>query len=127
MRILKGLGCFATAGILAGAAVLPLAAQTLSPPNAGPAVQSPRSPVQNPLVSLAVFSSDGNKVGTVDSVDGEPDGTITAINVKTGGFLGLGARVVAIPEGKFKRAGTIVQIDMTAEEVNKLPALKDQT
>jgi hypothetical protein len=50
-----------------------------------PAVQS-----KNPLIGLAVVSSDGKRVGTVDSIDGEPDGRITAINFTTGGFLGLG-------------------------------------
>jgi hypothetical protein len=53
------------------------------------------------LIGLAVFSSDGSKVGTVDSVDGQPDGKITATNIKVGGFLGFGTKVVAIPEGKF--------------------------
>jgi sporulation protein YlmC with PRC-barrel domain len=43
------------------------------------------------LIGLAVFSSDGNKVGMVDSIDAQPDGKITAIHIKTGGFLGFGA------------------------------------
>jgi hypothetical protein len=34
--------------------------------------------------------------------------------------------VVAIPEGKFQRAGDIVQLGMTAEEVSKLPMFKDR-
>src|SRR4030088_2106269 len=33
-------------------------------------------PHKNPLMGLAVCSSDGNRVGTVYSVDGEPDGKI---------------------------------------------------
>jgi sporulation protein YlmC with PRC-barrel domain len=87
----------------------------------------PATPTQDPLIGLAVFSSDGNKLGTVDSVDGEPDGKISAINIRTGGFLGFGMRVVAIPEGKFQRVGQFVQIALTAEEIGKLPALKDLT
>ena len=63
----------------------------------------------------------------MDSIDGQPDGKVTAINIRTGGFLGFGTRLVAIPEAKFQRAGDIVQIDMTAEEVSKLPAVKDHT
>jgi sporulation protein YlmC with PRC-barrel domain len=78
----------------------------------------------NPLVGLSVLSSDGNKVGTVDSVDGEPDGNITAINITMGGFLGLGVKLVAIPEGKFRRIGDNVRLGMTADEARKMPELK---
>ena len=60
----------------------------------------------------------------VDSVDGEPDGRITAINITTGGFLGFGTWVVAIPGDKFQRKGAIVHVDFTADEVAKLPAVK---
>jgi hypothetical protein len=76
---------------------------------------------------LAVFASDGTKVGTIDSVDGEPDGRITAINVRTGGFLGFGTKVVAVPEGKFERTGSSVRVALTAEELSKLPAINEQT
>ena len=82
-------------------------------------------PTKNPLIGLPVLSSDGNKVGTVESVDGEPDGKITAINVTTGGFLGLGPKLVAIPEGRFTRTRAIVRLGMTADEVSKLPEVKD--
>ena len=63
----------------------------------------------------------------MDSIDGQPDGKVTAINIRTGSFLGFGTKLVAIPEGKFQRAGDIVQIGMTAEEVSKLPTIKDDT
>jgi sporulation protein YlmC with PRC-barrel domain len=141
MLILKRVRQFGVVTILASTPLVPLAAQTpqSAPPNASPpsspVVQLPKAApttrpadaVQNPLVGLAVFSSDGNKVGTVESVDGQPDGKITAINIKVGGFLGFGTKVVAIPEGKFQRAGAFVQVGMTAEDISKLPALKDQT
>ena len=86
----------------------------------------PTDPAQNPLIGLAVFSSDGSKLGTVDTVDGEPDGKITAINITTAGFLGFGTKVVAIPQGKFQRVGGIVRLDMTADEVSKLPMVNDR-
>ena len=73
-----------------------------------------------------MFSSDGSKLGTVDTVDGEPDGKITAINITTAGFLGFGTKVVAIPQGKFQRVGGIVRLDMTADEVSKLPMVNDR-
>jgi hypothetical protein len=64
-------------------------------------------------------------VGTVYSVDGKPNGIITTINITTGGFLGLGPKLVAIPEGRFTKSGESVRLGMTAKEVSKLPELKD--
>jgi sporulation protein YlmC with PRC-barrel domain len=111
--------------ILAAIPMVPLAAQ--SPPPTPPPSNDRVVPEQNPLIGLAVFASDGTKVGTVDSVDGEPDGRITAINVRTGGFLGFGTKVVVVPEGKFERTGNRVHVALTAEELSKLPAIEEQT
>jgi hypothetical protein len=92
------------------------------------AALSPRDvavdPTKNSLIGLAAFSSDGKNVGRVESVDGEPDGRITAINITTGGFLGLGPKLVAIPEGKYTQAGGTVRLGLTAEEVGNLPEVK---
>jgi hypothetical protein len=44
----------------------------------------------------------------------------------TCGFLGLGGKLVAIPDGKFTRTGADIQLGMTAGEVSKLPEVKDQ-
>jgi len=85
------------------------------------------APKVNPLIGLAVFSSDGSKLGNVHSVNAEPDGKVKAIHLKTGGFLGIGGKLVAIPEGKFTRAGDNIQLGMTSDEVSKLPAVKEQS
>jgi sporulation protein YlmC with PRC-barrel domain len=95
-----------------------------------PAVRSDKSataPKANPLIGLAVFSSDGSRLGTVQAVNAEPDGKVKAIHIKTGGFLGFGGKMVAIPEGKFTRAGENVQLGMTSEEVSKLPEIKRES
>jgi PRC-barrel domain protein len=90
--------------------------------------KSATSPARvNPLVGLAIFSSDGSKLGTVHSVTSAPDGKVTAIQFKTGGFLGIGGKLVAVPEGKFTRAGENIQLGMTSDEVSKLPAVKEQS
>ena len=78
------------------------------------------------LVGLAVKSSDGTNLGTVQSVVTEPGGK-TAIGIKVGGFLGFGGHLVAIPDGKFNRVGDTVQVNMTADEVNKLPKTEKQS
>ena len=88
--------------------------------------QAPKVKV-NPLIGLAVFSSDGSKLGNVHSVNAEPDGKVKAIHLKTGGFLGIGGKLVAIPEGKFTRSGENIQLGMTSDEVSKLPEVKEQS
>jgi PRC-barrel domain len=85
------------------------------------------SPKVNPLVGLAVFSSDGSKLSNVHSVNVEPDGKVKAIHIKTGGFLGIGGKLVAIPEGKFTRSGDNIQLGLTSDEVSKLPEVKEQS
>src|SRR5262245_66607748 len=124
--------------ITAGAAALVLGAGELSRSRRGesvPRVQAAREIVaiarkvrpadlpHNPLVGLAVVCADGREVGTVLSIDAEPDGKISAINVRAGGFFGLGARMVAIPAGKFERASDRVRLSLTAREVGALPTL----
>ena len=121
---------FATAGAYAQspapAAPDHPAAQKPAPPvpdqrkaAAAPAVQS--------LVGKDAFSSDGSRVGDVRAVKTAPDGKITALLLKTGGFLGLGGRMVEIPEGRFKPSTQDVRLDMTADEASKLPEVKDGT
>ena len=58
------------------------------------------------------------------SVQVLPDSARDAINITTPGFLGLGAKLVTIPEGKFRRIGASVQLSVTAEEASKLPPLR---
>jgi sporulation protein YlmC with PRC-barrel domain len=88
--------------------------------------KSAASPTQtNPLIGLAVFSADGTKLGNVQSVATNPDGKATAIHLKTGGFLGIGTKLVAIPDGKFTKTGDRVQLSMTSDEVGKLPEYKE--
>jgi sporulation protein YlmC with PRC-barrel domain len=78
------------------------------------------------LVGLAVFGSDGQKVGEVREVKAQPDGKVMEIHIKTGGFLGFGGKTVAIPAAKFNKSGQNVQLAMTAADVTKLPVVTDK-
>jgi hypothetical protein len=97
----------------------PLVAQP-QPDSVPPAIASAPK-VAAPQPGMSVFSSDNTKVGTVETVDGTPDGRITAVNVTTGGFLGFGVKVVPIPEGKFALVGQIIRVEMTEDEIRRLP------
>jgi sporulation protein YlmC with PRC-barrel domain len=134
MTVIKSAGMLGVATFLMAAAPIASAtAQTQSPSlpqTSTPEIVRPAPeqrqvmPSVKTLVGLAVMSSDGRKLGTVQSADMRPDGK-TAIFLKTGGFLGFGGHVVEVPEGKFTRSGEFIQLGMTAEEVSKLPVAKD--
>ena len=150
MPNLKPVRLLGTVVVLAGMPLVAASAQTQSPapsPATPPSVTRPDpAPLPptavpprttdksvtapgkvNPLVGLAVFSSDGSKIGTVQSVSAALDGSAKAIQIKTGGFLGFGGKLVAIPEGRFTKSGDAIQLGMTAEEVGKLPEVKEQS
>jgi hypothetical protein len=115
------------------AASKPDAAPPASRPATTPAAPSSDKSVKAPdgkehaLMGLAVFSSDGNRLGAVQSVSTDSAGKATAIRIKSGGFLGFGGKLVEIPEGKFTRSGENIQLGMTSEEVSKLPEVKNQS
>ena len=106
----------------------PAPATTPMTPAAKPAEKSVTAPSDaKSLVGVAVFSADGSKMGNVRSVSAGPDGSVKAIHIKTGGFLGFGGKVVAIPEGRFTKSGDNIQLGMSADEVSKLPEVKEQS
>ena len=157
MPIRKSVRLLAAAAAISGASLLPATAQQTPPPSptTPPAATKPEpapmpqtSPATrptdpamtprtdksvtapakaNPLIGLAVFSSDGSKLGTVHSVSADPDGKVKAIRLKTGGFLGIGGKLVSVPEGKFTKSGENIQLGLTSDEVSKLPEVKEQS
>ncbi|HWE22088.1 MAG TPA: PRC-barrel domain-containing protein [Hyphomicrobiaceae bacterium] len=113
----------------AGAPPLPKAEpapQVVPPPSKAPAVKPSEAPAAQGLVGLNVFSADGTRVGEVQSVDTGPNGDIVALYIRTGGFLGFGGKVVAIPEGRFMRSGQSVRLDFDADQIDSLPTVKER-
>jgi hypothetical protein len=49
------------------------------------------------LVGLSIFGSDRRELGTVDDILVDDSGTITAVILGVGGFLGVGEKRVAVP------------------------------
>lgn len=111
-----------------------------APPNGAPAAkpdaaapskgatggQAAAPSTKDVAVGAAVFGSDGKKVGEIKGVKSEPSGGIQEIHVKTGGFLGLGGKIVVIPGSKISKGGEAVQLAMTTEEVSKMPLLAEK-
>src|SRR5262245_49893095 len=87
---------------------------------------SQAKPAPHPLMGLTAVSADGSKIGDVRAVKISSDGKVTALHIHSGGFLGFGGKIVEIPEGKFMQKGSNIQLTFTAEEVSKLPPVKDR-
>ena len=117
-----GEGCPAKDGPGRGTAIIKAPASKA--PAAKPS-ESPAAPVAQDVVGLNVFSADGTRVGEVRSVNTGPSGDIVALHIRTGGFLGFGGRIVAIPQGKFIRSGQSIRLDLDSDEVTGLPEVKD--
>lgn len=79
----------------------------------------------NTLLGREVFSQDQTRMGKVEKVMSASDGHVQAILIRTGGFLGFGAKMVSIPQGRFSLRGLNVQLELTSDEVQQLPAEKD--
>jgi hypothetical protein len=78
------------------------------------------------LLGLSVFSSEGTKLGSVRSVAMGMNGTTNAIYLRTGGFLGFGGKLVAIPVGKFTHDVEKIFVHMSTKEISKLAAVDEQ-
>jgi hypothetical protein len=97
-------------------------------PAPAPAPQKPSAAAKNekhPMVGRNALSSDGSKVGDVRAVKTGPDGKVTALQVKVGGFLGFGGKIVEVASGKFTEKGDTIQLGYTSDELSKLPEVKD--
>ena len=70
---------------------------------------------------MMVLTAEGETIGTVESIDAEQDGRVTAVHVTSGSFLGLGTRLVAIPEGKFSVVSDTLRVELTLAEVERMP------
>jgi sporulation protein YlmC with PRC-barrel domain len=111
-----------------GAATSPSTAPSrMTAPSASPDKSATQTdPARQPLMGLAVYGSDGQKVGDVQGVKAGADGKVSEIHVRTGGFLGFGGKIVAIPATQFSQSGTNIQLNMSAEDASKLPKMGDQ-
>lgn len=94
-----------------------------------PAPQAPAKPTaaneKHPMVGQNALSSDGSKMGDVRAVKTGPDGKVTAIRIKVGGFLGFGGKIVEVPDTKFTQKGDTIQLGYTSDELSNLPEAKD--
>ena len=79
------------------------------------------------LVGKTVFGADEEAVGKIDDVVMSKSGTIESVLIDIGGFLGIGARQVAIPVEKLEIQGdAVVATGLTKRQAEEMPEYKRQ-
>lgn len=80
------------------------------------------------LMGYSVTNLQGQNVGQVDDLILDQDNRPVGLVVSVGGFLGLGAKHVALPMSEFKinRENKVVQVSFSKEELNKAPPFQTQ-
>lgn len=101
------------------------APQTAPTPAPQTSPKSTTAPAAHPMIGRNALSSDGSKAGDVRAVKTGPDGKVTAIQLKVGGFLGFGGKIVEVPDNKFTQKGDTIQLGYTSDELSNLPEVKD--
>jgi hypothetical protein len=93
------------------------------------AVQTPKQqPAEAKTIEgLPIYSSDGEEVGRVASVDAGADGSIKAVRAEIDGFLGLGTGMVTILSDQFAHKGDRLVLSQTADEVRGMPGASHQS
>ena len=87
------------------------------------AAQKPDEWLATKFRGTSVLGSDGAKIGSVDDILFERNGSIKALVIGVGGFLGIGAKEVAIPFKQFQVvSGTdgkadVLTLSMTKEQL----------
>ena len=126
------------AALMSSGLALSAIAQTVQPvPKSNPVVDEAAAPKSNPApepssvtvkdlrLGSPVFGTDGIKVGEINRISSNADGSVSEIQVTTGGPAGLDAQVVAISADKIATGGKSVKLSMTAEQAKQLPVVTD--
>ena len=115
-----------------GFAVLPVSAQT---PIAGSSILGVQVNVESvvatgyratKLIGSKIQNDKGQLVGTVNDLIIAGNGKVTLAILAVGGFVGIGAKFVAVPTQLFKpgEGGKIVLPGATKDELSKMPEFK---
>jgi uncharacterized protein YrrD len=80
------------------------------------------------LIGSSVVGADGKTIGSVNDILLSPVGEARYALLSTGGTMGVGAKVVAVPVSSltFTKAGDPLKTSMTAEQLGKLAPVRTQ-
>ena len=76
------------------------------------------------VIGAAVYNGQNQQIGTIDDVILNHENTASLAVVAVGGFLGVGAKLVAVPYAKIERTddGKIILEDGSKDSLAKLPS-----
>ena len=75
--------------------------------------------VAKEIEGLVVFGADGQQLGKVAKVNVTADGSVTDVEVRSVGFLGLFSRTYVVPAEKLNRRGGRLDLLMTSEQAKQ--------
>lgn len=79
------------------------------------------------VIGKDLYGANQEKVGSVKDVVVGPDGKLKAVLVDVGGFLGIGAKTVAVPTEQLTVKGEqVVAANLTKQTAESMPEYKDQ-
>jgi sporulation protein YlmC with PRC-barrel domain len=141
----KTMLALATASTLTLSAALAQAPPPSAPSSTPPAAAEQSAPAERGVIkaqksdewlaskqlkSMSVLGADGNKLGSVDDVLIDRNGSVKALVIGVGGFLGIGAKQIALPFKQFQVVpGTdgkadVLTLSMTKEQLNDADEFK---
>jgi Golgi apparatus protein 1 len=92
-------------------------------PTQQPGQAQPPGQAQQPgrsMAGLAIYSTDGMKLGEVTGVKRRPDGSVELIEADIGSPLGLGTRGVLISPNDLRWKGDHIELQMGVEQVRSI-------
>jgi sporulation protein YlmC with PRC-barrel domain len=76
------------------------------------------------LIGKSIVGMDGKAIGEIKDVAVGEDGQLKAVVAEVGGFLGMGAKKVAVPITQMRRNGEHVMVTLSRQQVEALPEFK---
>ena len=74
-------------------------------------------------IGTPVYSSDGNKLGEVATIQRAADNKVTEMQADIGGFFGLGEHRIRLQAAQFNVQSDRVVLDLTSEQAKALPKI----
>lgn len=88
----------------------------------GPPQNSIATLQRSDIVGKELYDSSGKEVAQIQDVKTSPDGKIAAVEIDMGGFLGIGARRIAVPVDKLELQGGRIQSNsLSSDQIRDLP------
>ena len=76
---------------------------------------------QSDVVGKTLYDRNGDSVASIQGVRLGPDGKIEFVEIDSGGFLGIGARRIAVPVNQLHAQGNRIEAALTTSEIQNLP------